>query len=145
VTPNRAFWEAFATVCLPSLVFWTIVAYLLRAKLNLPIAEALPIYLFLAILPMPLALPVYRRHLKGTPRSTKTLSPKVSIALAILFAVVGLMHAIELPELIRSHRNIWDVVFHTAIAVVWLTMSVEYVRRAKKKPPTAVCLGSGVN
>lgn len=89
MTPKRALWEAFATVCLPSLILWTFFAYLLRTKLNLPYAEALPIYLFLAILPMPLAVPVYRRYLKGAPRKANTPSPKASIALAVLFAVVG--------------------------------------------------------
>jgi len=43
----------------------------------------------LAVLPMPLAFPLYRRYLKGTPRTTKTQSPKMSIALAILFAWSG--------------------------------------------------------
>ena len=133
MTPKRAFWEAFATVCLPSLILWTIVAYFLRTKLNLPYDEALPIYLFLAILPMPLAFPVYRRYLKGTPRDTKTLSPKANIALAVLFAVVGILHAAELPGLLRSHKNVWDVVFHVAIATVWLAMSIDYVRRAARK------------
>ena len=136
MTPKRAFWEAVATVCLPSLVAWTIVAYLLEWKLNVSYAEALPIYLFLAILPMPLAFPVYRRYLKGTPRNEKSLSPKVSIGLAILFAIVGIMHVTEIPGLVRSHKN-WDILFHVAIAAVWLTMSVDYVRRAtRKQPPT---------
>ena len=133
------FREAFATVCLPSVILWTILAYLLRSKLNLAYAEALPIYLFLVILPMPLAFPVYRRYLRGTPRNAKTLSPKLNIALAVLFAVVGIMHATEIPVLVRSHNNVWDVVFHGAIATVWLIMSIEYVRRAtKKQPPTVV-------
>jgi hypothetical protein len=64
VTPKRAFWETFATVCVPSLLLWTVVAYFLRAKPNLPVGEALPIYLFLAVLPMPLAFPVYRCYLE---------------------------------------------------------------------------------
>jgi len=139
VTPKRAFWETFATVCLPSLILWTIFAYFLRWKLNLPYAEAMPIYVFMAILPMPLAFPVHRRYRKGTPRNTKTLSPRVNIALAILFAVVGIMHATELPELLRSRKNVWDLVFHVVIAIVWLAMSVEYVHRAiRKQQPTAV-------
>ena len=136
MTPKRAFWEAFATVCLPSLILWTIFAYLLRTKLNLPYADALPIYLFLAILPMPLAFPVYRRYLKDAPRNAKTLSPKASIALAILFAVVGVMHAVELPRLLRSHKDVWDVVFHVVITTVWIAMSVDYVRRATRKQPS---------
>ena len=136
MTPKRAFWEAFATVCLPSLIFWTIVAYFLRTKLNLPYAEALPIYLFFAVLPMPLAFPVYRRYLKGTPRNTKTLSPGVNVGLAILFAAVGIMHAAELPRLLHGHKNVWDVVFYVVIATVWLAMSVDYLRRATTKKPS---------
>ena len=139
MTPKRAFWETFATVCLPSLILWTVFAYFLRAKLNLPVGEALPIYLLLAVLPMPLAFPVYRRYLRGTPRNEKTLSPKLNIAMAILFAVVGIVHAAELPQLLRSHKSVWDVVFHAAIATVWLILSIEYVRRATTKhPPTVV-------
>jgi ABC-type transport system involved in cytochrome c biogenesis permease subunit len=139
VTPKRAFWEAFATVCLPSLILWTILAYILRSKLSLPYAEALPIYLFLAMLPMPLAFPLYRRYLRGAPRNTKTLSPRLNLAMAFLFAVVGIMHTTEIPGLLRSHKNVRDVVFHVAIATVWLIMSVGYVRRAtRKQPPTAV-------
>ncbi len=136
MTPKRAFWEAFATVCLPSLILWAILAYLLRSKQSLPYDGALPIYLFLAILPMPLAFPVYRRYLRGTHCNAKTLSPKLSLALAALFAVVGIMHATEIPGLLRSHKNAWDVVFHVAIATVWLIMSIEYVRRAARKQPT---------
>lgn len=136
MTPKRAFWEAFATVCLPSLILWTIFASLLRTKLNFPYAEALPIYFFLAMLPVPLAFPLYRRYLKGGPRNAKTLSPKASIAMAILFAVVGTIHAVELPRLLRSHKDIWDVIFHAAIATLWLAMSVEYARRATRGQPT---------
>ena len=134
MTPKRAFWEAFATVCLPSLIMWTIIAYFLRLKLNLPYGDALPIYLFLAILPMPLAFPLYRRYLKGTSRA-KNLSPRVSIGLAILFAFVATVHAIQIPELVRSHRDSWDLVFHVGISVVWLIMSIEYFRRASKNQP----------
>jgi hypothetical protein len=135
VTPKRAFWEAFATVCLPSLILWTIFAYFLRTKLNLAYAEALPIYLFLAILPMPLTFPVYRRYLKGTSRNTRKLSPRLNFA-AILFAVVGTMHAGELPSIFRSHKDVWDVFFHAVIGTVCLGMSVEYVRRATRKQPS---------
>jgi len=46
----------------------------------------------------------------------KTLSPKLNIALAIFFAVVGILHAVQLSRLLRSHKNGWDVVFHAAIA-----------------------------
>ena len=135
VTPKRAFWEAFATVCLPSLLLWTVFAYFLRSKLDLPYAEALPIYLFLAILPMPLAILVYRRYLSETPRKAKKLSPKLNITLAICFAVAGILNGADLPRLIRSHKSGWEVVFHAAITTLWLIISIEYVRRARTKQP----------
>ena len=135
MTPRRAFWEAFATVCLPSAIIWTILAYLLKSKLNLPYTDALPIYLFLAVLPVPLAFPVYRRYLKGTSRHGKALSPRLNIALATLFGVVSILHAIQIPELLRSRKSLWDLVFHVAIAFVWLIMSVDYFRRAATKQP----------
>ena len=86
---------------------------------------------------MPLAFPVYRRYLKGAPRNAKTLSPGLNIAMATLFAVVGILHEAELPRLLRAHKNSWDVLFHAAIATVWLIMSIEYARRATTKQPPA--------
>ena len=132
VTPKRAFWEAFATVCLPSLVLWTVFACFLTLKLNLPVGEALPFYLLFAVLPMPLAFPIYRRYLRGSPQH-EVMSPRASIALAILFAVVGTMHASQIPHLLRTHQDVWDVVFHGAITTVWLFMSIRYLRRAITK------------
>jgi hypothetical protein len=89
---------------------------------------------------MPLAFPVYRR-LRGGPRNTKTLNPKLNIALAIFFAVVAILHAlVELPRLLRSHKNGWEVVLHAAIATGWLIMSIEYVRRAATKQPPSQLL-----
>jgi hypothetical protein len=56
---------------------------------------------------MPLAYPVYRRYLSGTSRCTKTLSPRLNIAMAILFAFVATRHAILIAELLRSHKDFW--------------------------------------
>ncbi|HVM92003.1 MAG TPA: hypothetical protein VMT67_04275 [Terriglobales bacterium] len=125
MTPKRAFWETFATVCLPSLAFWTGIAFFLRAKFNLPIGEALPLYLVFAILPMPLVFPVYRRYRSGTPRNTKLLSRRASITMAVLFAAVGTMHAWE----IRHEKDVWEVAFHAAQASVWLILSIVYAHR----------------
>lgn len=137
MTPKRAFWEAIATACLPSLIVWTILAYLLRSKLNLPYAEALPIYLFLAILPMPLAFPIYRRYLKGTSRGTKQLSPQSQLVCATSFAFVAIMQGMGIPRLVRSHKGVWDLIFHIATAAVWLIMSIEYFRSAARKHSTS--------
>jgi hypothetical protein len=114
MTPKPAFWEAFATMCLPSLITWTILAYLLRSKLSLPYAEALPIYLVLAILPMPLAFPIYRCYLKGTSRGAKQLSPQSQVACATVFASAAIMQGMGIPRVVRSHKDVWDLIFHIA-------------------------------
>jgi hypothetical protein len=139
VTPRRAFWEAFATVCLPSVVVWSILAYLLRSKFS-PYGEVLPIYLFLAVLPMPLFFPIYRRYLKGTPPSTSVGSPRFRIAMAILCVFIATVQASRIPALLRGHGNRWDLVFHVALAAIWLLMSIDYFRRGIGKqasPPAA--------
>ena len=133
MTPKRAFWEAFATVCLPSLLVWAILAYLLRSKLNLAFAEVLPIYLFLAILPMPLAFPIYRRYLKGTSGGAKQLSPQSYVVCATFFAFAAIMQGMGIPRLLRSHKDVWDLIFHIATPVFWLVLSIDYFRRAVRK------------
>ena len=133
MTPRRAFWEAFATVCLPSVVVWSILAYVLRAKLN-PYGEVLPIYLFLAVLPMPLFFPLYRRYLKGTPRSSNVGSAGLRVVLGILFAFVAIIHAMQIPALLRGHGSRWDLVFQAGITGIWFLLSIDYFRRARKQP-----------
>ena len=136
MTPRRAFWDAFATVCLPSLLVWTVLAYLLKSKLNLSYSEALPIYFFLAVLPMPLFFPVYRRYLKGPSSGAKELSPQVRIVCATAFAFVAIVQSMRLPVLLRSHTNLWESALHVGMVAVWLVLSIEYFRRAFRKPPT---------
>jgi hypothetical protein len=133
MAPKRAFWEAFAKVCLRSLLVWTILAYLLRSKLNLPYAEALPIYLFLAILPVPLAFPIYRRQLKGASGGAKQLSPQSYVVCATFFAFAAIMQGMGIPRLLRNHKDVWDLILHIATPTVWLVLSIEYFRRAVRK------------
>jgi hypothetical protein len=85
---------------------------------------------------LPLGFPIYQRCLKGASSRAKTLSPRLNIALAILFAVVAVVHAIQVPELLRNRKDFWDLTFHVATASVWLIMSIEYFRRATKEQPT---------
>jgi hypothetical protein len=94
---------------------------------------------------MPLAFPIYRRYLKDTSRGVKTLSPRLNIALAILFAVVAIMHVIQIPELLRNRKDFWDLMFHIAIATLWLIMSTQYSRRATRssRPPSSAVNETG--
>jgi hypothetical protein len=55
--------------------------------------------------------------------------------MAILFAFVATRHAILIAELLRSHKDFWDLVFQVASATLWLIMSIEYFRRSTKKQP----------
>src|SRR5215472_5535364 len=138
VTPRRAFWEALATVFLPSLLVWTVLAYLLKSRLDLPYSEALPIYFFLAVLPMPLFFPVYLRYLKGPSNGAKELSPQVRIVCATMFAIVAIVQAMRLPDLLRRRTNLWESVLYVFMVATWLILSIDYFRRAFRRPPPPV-------
>jgi hypothetical protein len=113
---------------------WAILAYPLKSKLNLPYAEALPIYLLPALLPMLLAFSIYRRYLKGTSPYARHLSPQSQVVCATSFAFVVMMQGVTIPRIVRSHKNVWDLVFHIATTAIWLVMSAEYYRHAARKP-----------
>ena len=60
--PSKALWQAVATVALPSFIFWSIAAIVLRETFD---SDALLQYLILFVLPLPLIYPIYRRYRKG--------------------------------------------------------------------------------
>lgn len=130
VTPNRAFWEAVATVCLPSLISWSILAYVLKAKAGMPLGEALPIYLFLAVFPLPLIYPIYRRYLKG-PQPRKTHSRAYHVVWGVLYAAVAIAYV--MPTLLDHKRRLgwWSQV---AMAAFWIVMGIDHLIRAAKTP-----------
>jgi hypothetical protein len=78
--PSKALWQAVATVALPSFIFWSIAAIVLRETFD---SDALLLYLILFALPLPLIYPIYRRYRKGLnsaalPGRRATIAPWVS-------------------------------------------------------------------
>ena len=127
MTPKRAFWEAVATVCFPSLLFWGFVAYLLRAKVD---AEAWPIYLVLVILPFPLCIPLYRRYLKG-PQAQSLRSRRFYVRWAIFFGIGAFLYAVPLLR----HHGKGDSWVPLLITIIWLGLCVGQVIRAVRTKP----------
>lgn len=127
MTLKRAFWEAVATVCVPSLLIWIFVAYLLRAKVD---AEAWPIYLVLVILPFPLCIPVYRYYLKGTqfrrPRTRRSY-----VVSAIFFGILSFDYSLRL----LLHHGSGDSWFPLLSAIGWLGLCIDQVIRAVRTKP----------
>jgi hypothetical protein len=127
MTPKRAFWEAVATVCVPSLLFWGSFAYLLRAKVD---AEAWPIYLVLVILPFPVCIPLYRRYLKG-PQAQSPRSRQSYVRSAVFFAILSFCY---LFPLLRHgwKRDIWLLL----TTIIYLGMFIFQVICAVRTKPT---------
>jgi hypothetical protein len=131
---RRAFWEAVVTVCLPSLVIWTILAYVLRTVM--PFTEAWPIYIVCFVLPLPMFFPVYNRYRKGIERSSQKRGPTYHFVCTILMGAFSAANASD-----AIHRAGWDRGLRMAIAFGWLVASVEHLRRwikARSTAPTIV-------
>ena len=122
MTRERAFWEATATVAVPSLVFWGVVLYVTRANAT---ADTWLIYAILIALPLPLIFPIYKRYLRGpTPKVEK---PRTLFAVAVVCALVGSANLIY--TLIR-HRDKSDLAIHLVIGAAWILIGGERLRRA---------------
>src|SRR4051812_8686834 len=85
MTPNRAFWEAVATVCIPILVVWGGLLYLLRTNAR---PDEWPLYVIFIALPLPLIFPIYKRYLRG-PSTGRERSPKTHFVAGIASAALG--------------------------------------------------------
>jgi len=74
-----------AVVCIPSLIFWGVVVYLLRAKVDY---ETWPLYVVLAALPLPLCVLLYLRY-KREPEPPDAHSRLFHIFSAVVFALLS--------------------------------------------------------
>jgi len=133
VTPRRAFWEAFSTVCVPSLVVWMVLAYVLHSTGKVSYVEGFPIYLFFFLLPCPLIFPVYRRYLKG-PQLPKARTRRFHVVCAILYGTISIIYIVSAVPAFRHHRGIGDW-SQLAMAVCWVSFCVDHLYRAAKAEP----------
>jgi|KBSMisStaDraftv2_1062788.scaffolds.fasta_scaffold289917_2 hypothetical protein len=124
MTPERALWQAVATVAIPTLIIWGVLLYALRENAN---PDEWPLYIIFIALPLPLIFPIYKRYLRGPsvrvekPR-TLFIAAAVSVALGSTYVGFSILH----------HRDNSDLAFHLAVGAGWLLIGGEKLRRALK-------------
>lgn len=121
---HKALWQAIATVCIPNLIFWIIVAVLVPRGTGF---EQWPLYLLLFAIPLPLIYPVYRRYKQGSSTATSNYSPQQHRNIAFLYALLAIAYMVigGVPRRFGWHR------FYLAgLAIVWVGLATIQVYRA---------------
>src|SRR5690348_2455176 len=101
MTRERAFWEAVATVAIPSLIIWGALLYVIRAN---AVADEWPLYVIFMALPLPLVFPIYKRYLRGP--SVKVEKPGTLYIGAAASAVLGSAYVVST---LAHHRDNSDL------------------------------------
>jgi hypothetical protein len=137
MTPRRAFWEAVATVCIPTLAIWGVLLYLVRTNAR---QDEWPLYVIFIALPLPLVFPIYRRYLRG-PVADKERSPRIRFVTAAASAVLGVAYIVST---LHRHRDSSDLVIHLIMGTAWLLIAGDNLRRAmrSKKESHATALST---
>jgi hypothetical protein len=124
MTPKRAFWDAFVTVLIASILAWGWLFYLLRGRLGL---DSLPIFVFLIALSLFLVFPVFYRYRKGPPTEPDGGSPGLRMAAMIIFAADSvLLFGSAMGE------TAWRQTFYLLGALFSLLLAADYFRRWRK-------------
>src|SRR5260370_8832130 len=84
--PSKALWQAVATVALPSFIFGSIAAIVLRETFD---SDALLLYLILFALPLPLIYPIYRRYPNGAQFAGVARSPRYHPPVVVLYLFIS--------------------------------------------------------
>jgi hypothetical protein len=122
MNPRRAFWEAVATVCIPTLVIWGVLLYFVRTNAR---SDEWPLYVFFIVLPLPLIFPVYKRYLRG-PKTRNEGTPRSHFVSAGVSASLGFAYVVFT---LARHRDTEDLVFHLVLGICWLLIGAERLRR----------------
>ena len=122
MTQERAFWEAVATVSIPSLIIWGVLLYVVRANAT---ADEWPLYVIFIALPLPLIFPIYKRYLRGP--VAKLENPRTLFVWAAISAALGSAYVVS--TLLRRRDNS-DLVIHLVMGFAWLLIGGEKLRRA---------------
>ena len=123
MTPKRAFWEALGTVAVPSLVIW---GSLQRTQAT---SDERFVYLFLAALPLPLAIPLYHRYMRGPQASPNLKTPTVHWTLCVLWIGCGIA---QCGAALFDRQSRWHLVSSLATAIIFIGLGAEQFRREEK-------------
>jgi amino acid permease len=140
MTPRRAFWEAFATVCVPNVVIWSTLFYLVarnwQSDARLGLVDS---FVLFAALPVPLIFPVYKHYRNGARTEGKSISRIANAILAILFAAAGTITvALCILGAVRARIANWGFLFGVAMAMMLFAVAVEYARRFSNLTSTSL-------
>jgi len=124
--PSKALWQAVATVALPSFIFWSIAAIVLRETFD---SDALLLYLILFALPLPLIYPIYRRYRKGAQFGGVARSPRYHRTVGVLYLLIAA--ACSGPPF-WFHRRAGDLLVPLAMALCWVGLAANQFHRAIK-------------
>jgi hypothetical protein len=118
---ERAFWEAVATVAIPSLIIWGVLFYFIRANST---PDEWPLYIIFVALPLPLIFPIYKRYLRGPIERVE--SPRSLFVAAVVCIALGLSYLVFTA---LRHRDNADLVFHLVLVAGWLLIGADKLRR----------------
>lgn len=126
MTPTRAFWEACATVCIPSLVIWGFALFFVP-----PIArgDEWLLWTVFFLLPFPLMYPIYKRYLKGTSRAETLRTRRYHLTAAFFYAALSIAYTIQV---FIYHARKPAEFFPIALAICWCGLTARQVRLAVK-------------
>lgn len=122
MSPQRALWEAVATVCIPIVLVWSVVLYLVRENAH---PDEWPIYLIFIAIPLPLIYPIYKRHLKGEDQP-KIRAPRYYFIASACFACLG---SADVVLVFLDHLRKWDAASKLVVGISWLALGGDYLRR----------------
>lgn len=131
MSKKRALWQAVATVCVPSLAFWGVVFWFFQRRMHEVEWGAVFLFLFFAVLPFPLVIPVYGRYLTGRHHpGWCNMSPRYHTGASILFMIAAVLNGVSA---VVKPRGTWDIAEHLALATVWFLIAMDHLRRARKR------------
>jgi hypothetical protein len=126
VTPTRAFWEAFATVFVPSALIWGAAFLFVRPTVT---ADELPVWLLLFLLPFPLALPIYYRYRKDIRYVLKPRSLRYHLISAFSFFALSVAYVIEA---VARHHDRSQLFFPLTMAICWVGVGLRELWLARE-------------
>ena len=140
--PSKALWQAVATLALPSFIFWSIAAIVLRETFD---SDAPLQYLILFALPLPLIYPIYRRYRKGAQFGGVARSPRYHRTVGVLYRLIAAAYS---GPPFWFHRELGDLLVPLAMAQCWVGLAANQFHRAIKagtpspsrRPPPASAL-----
>lgn len=127
MTKQKAFWQAAATVGVPSILIWGVLFFKVGFH-----SDELPIYIFFVFVPACCLLPlVYRRYSKSSEQKQRTKDDYLKSA-----TITGCLALVYLVVAYTDPKPGWHGVLHWINPVLWTIATVDNLHRAAKAEKT---------